>query len=64
MNAETTSTKGKNAKTAPSVPRNVRRRMPRPHYRSARPILDPEKCCNTETYIEPISEEVRSALYR
>ena len=67
MKAETTSTDGKNviAKAPkPAVPRNNRRRSPRPHYKSGQAILDPEKCCNSEAYIEPISEEVRSVLYR
>ena len=67
MKTETTSTDEKNARSTaptPAIPKNVRKRMPRPRYKSCQAIMDPKKCYSTETYIEPISEEVKSILYR
>ena len=67
MKAETTATDGKDAGStacALAIPKNVRRRMPRPRYKSDQAILDPKKCCGAESYIEPILEEAKSVLYR
>ena len=65
MKTKTISIQGKNAgTTSPAPSKTFKKRMPRQHYKHGITILDPKKCRTNEGHIEPISDEVRSVLYR